>query len=311
MSIRKLLQISAGILFSGGIVLGLSAPAIAFQPILNPPPTGPFMGGALSPEIIYRTGILNGFSRPETYVWFDMQMLNYDGVYWTFQTTTFPSCGTSATPSSPQDCGVTSVQVDGVDVPGATAFLESDRKLTIVLGPTGYTTAGDASITATMSAGMWTISPVALSKAPIEWQQLVSTYETSPALPRPSTMSTVISVFQAQTVTFNSNGGAGEIPPATGQGSLTLPANTITRDGMRFVGWATSQANADEGIVAFADGATIVLSSDMTLFAVWSAQSGSALPSTGLSNVWLSVFLGGGIVILGGWMVLGRRLAKR
>lgn len=113
------------------------------------------------------------------------------------------------------------------------------------------------------------------------------------------------------TVSFNPNGGTGSIPPATGPGSLTLPPNTITRDGMRFMGWATSQANADAGIVAFKDAATIDVSSDITLFAVWSAESGSALPSTGLSNVWLSMFVAGGIVILGSWMVFARRLARR
>ena len=120
-----------------------------------------------------------------------------------------------------------------------------------------------------------------------------------------------ITLSADHTVSFNLNGGSGEIPPATGQGSVTLPPNTITRDGMRFSGWATSQANADEGIVAFADAATIDVSSDLTLFAVWSAESGSALPTTGVSNVWLSLSLAGGIVILGGWMVLARRLARR
>jgi hypothetical protein len=113
------------------------------------------------------------------------------------------------------------------------------------------------------------------------------------------------------TVSFNPNGGTGAIPPSTGSGSLTLPSNTITRDDMTFMGWATSQANADAGIVAFADAATINVSSDITLFAVWSAKSGSALASTGASNVWPSVFLAGGIILLGCGMVFPRRRARR
>ena len=119
-----------------------------------------------------------------------------------------------------------------------------------------------------------------------------------------------ITLSGGHTVSFNPNGGTGAIPPSTGPGSLTLPSNTITRDDMTFMGWATSQANADAGIVAFADAATINVSSDITLFAVWSAESGSALANTGASNVWLSVVVAGGIMLLGSGMVFARRLAR-
>ena len=80
---------------------------------------------------------------------------------------------------------------------------------------------------------------------------------------------------------------------------------------MTFIGWATSQANADAGIVEFAHAATINLTSNITLVAVWSAESGSAPASTGFSNVLLSVSLAGGMMILGGWMVFARTRAMR
>ena len=120
-----------------------------------------------------------------------------------------------------------------------------------------------------------------------------------------------ITLSGGHTVSFNPNGGTGALPPSTGSGSLTLPSNTITRDGMTFKGWATSQEDADAGIVAFADAATIDVSSDITLFAVWSAESGSALANTGASNVSLSLVIAGGIMILGSGLVFARRLARR
>ena len=313
LKISRILSVSAAVSLAAVLaVVGTASPAFAFQPIFRSATTSEVIGGELNPEMTYTSGDLQGNLGLTTYVWVDMEMSNYDGVYWTYNTTDFPSCGTSATPSSPGDCGVTSVKVDGVDVPGATAFVGPNGRLTLVLGPSGYTTAGVANITAQMSAGMWTVSPVSRPKRPIELQGLRTSYQTAPAFPRgPDIFLTQVVVFEELTVAFDPNGGSGEIPPATGQGSVTLPPNTITRDGMRFSGWATSQANADEGIVAFADAATIDVSSDLTLFAVWSAESGSALPTTGVSNVWLSLSLAGGIMILGGWMVLARRLARR
>jgi hypothetical protein len=70
------------------------------------------------------------------------------------------------------------------------------------------------------------------------------------------------------TVSFNLNGGTGVMPPATEQRSLTIPSSKVTRDGMTSIGWATSQANADAGIVEFAHAATINLTSNIMLFAV-------------------------------------------
>lgn len=72
------------------------------------------------------------------------------------------------------------------------------------------------------------------------------------------------------TLTYDSNGGTGTMANTTGSGTTTLRTNTYTKAGCTFQGWATSQANANAGTVAYADGATNYnLSADATLYAVW------------------------------------------
>ena len=74
------------------------------------------------------------------------------------------------------------------------------------------------------------------------------------------------------TVIFNSNGGSGtmsQISVATGS-SVVLTANSFTREGYRFKGWATSE----DGSVRYTDGATYTMgtNSSYTLYAVWEAN---------------------------------------
>ncbi|MCF7942369.1 MAG: InlB B-repeat-containing protein, partial [Spirochaetia bacterium] len=53
----------------------------------------------------------------------------------------------------------------------------------------------------------------------------------------------------------------------------TLPASTFTREGYTFAGWATTAT----GTVAYADEASFTMeSADVTLYAVWSANTGTA-----------------------------------
>ena len=71
------------------------------------------------------------------------------------------------------------------------------------------------------------------------------------------------------TITFNANGGEGsmdsqivnELEPAA------LTANAFTREGYDFVGWNTAADGTGEH---YADGATVALSDDLTLYAQWS-----------------------------------------
>jgi uncharacterized repeat protein (TIGR02543 family) len=73
------------------------------------------------------------------------------------------------------------------------------------------------------------------------------------------------------TICLHGNGGADrggsyvrDIPTFYGK-AVTLPANTFTRDGYVFQGWATSAG----GEVVYADRAEVTVAGDMTLYAVW------------------------------------------
>ena len=74
------------------------------------------------------------------------------------------------------------------------------------------------------------------------------------------------------TLSFDANDGEGTMAAQkalTGT-TLALPANTFTREGYLFQGWATSP----NGPVVYPDGAEITVDSDKTLYAVWKAEGG-------------------------------------
>jgi uncharacterized repeat protein (TIGR02543 family) len=68
------------------------------------------------------------------------------------------------------------------------------------------------------------------------------------------------------TVTFNSNGGSGTMPPQTANVPTALTLNTFTRVGYSFSGWNT---NAGGTGTAYANGATYSFAADITLYAQW------------------------------------------
>lgn len=74
--------------------------------------------------------------------------------------------------------------------------------------------------------------------------------------------------LKTKTITFMANGGSGAMPlqqiPVTGG---QLNANQFTRTNHVFLGWALSAS----GSVVYADGATIVPTQDLTLYAKWSS----------------------------------------
>jgi len=94
---------------------------------------------------------------------------------------------------------------------------------------------------------------------------------------------TVSATFAANTysVTFDANGGTGDAMSAqafTYDVEQALSANTYTRTGYNFGGWATSQANADAGTKAYDDGEEVSnLSSTngaiVDLFAIWTPKN--------------------------------------
>ena len=72
----------------------------------------------------------------------------------------------------------------------------------------------------------------------------------------------------ACTVTFNANGGTGDMArkKAFSDLSFTLSNNSFTRDGYTFKAWNTK---ADGSGTTYADGAEMTLTSDLTLYAQW------------------------------------------
>jgi len=73
-------------------------------------------------------------------------------------------------------------------------------------------------------------------------------------------------------ITFDANGGAGEMLPQSfiENTTIALKENTFTRTGYAFEGWALNQT----GIVTYTDRADITAgASDMALFAVWNANT--------------------------------------
>ena len=75
-----------------------------------------------------------------------------------------------------------------------------------------------------------------------------------------------------KTVTFKANEGTGSMDPQTTcpAGGVTLAANTFTREGYDFTGWNTA---ADGSGTAYADGASITVDADTTLYAQWKVKT--------------------------------------
>mgnify|MGYP004659510329 CR=1 FL=1 len=76
------------------------------------------------------------------------------------------------------------------------------------------------------------------------------------------------------TITFNANGGVGEMAAQTFEVGVdtALNANAFTREGYKFIGWNTA---ADGSGATYADaGAILELTGDMTLYAQWQFWNG-------------------------------------
>lgn len=81
----------------------------------------------------------------------------------------------------------------------------------------------------------------------------------------------------ACTITFNANDGTASPATATQScralESITLRANTFTREGYSFKGWSISKSMSELGYVDYTDGAAAKFSYDITLYAVWESNS--------------------------------------
>ncbi|GBU28376.1 hypothetical protein R84B8_01934 [Treponema sp. R8-4-B8] len=95
---------------------------------------------------------------------------------------------------------------------------------------------------------------------------------------------------QVFTVTFNINGGSGNIPTQSPQASgsrITLPSGSgLSKSGYTFGGWSTSSAGAGTGTDNYAAGATYTISGNVTLYALWYTSSTQANPIPLTKQVW-------------------------
>jgi uncharacterized repeat protein (TIGR02543 family) len=111
----------------------------------------------------------------------------------------------------------------------------------------------------------------------------------------------------AHTLSYDPNSGSGAAPGSTtGSGSITTaPAGTgLTRAGYTFAGWNT-QANGSG--TSYQPGDALDLSSDITLFAMWTP----ALASTGMTSAQWALMPAGATLLLFGFalLLLSRRSA--
>ena len=81
------------------------------------------------------------------------------------------------------------------------------------------------------------------------------------------------------TITYNANGGEGEMKPQAVESGVEvkLNANTFTKDGSDFTGWNEA---ADGSGKAYADGATVAPTGNLTLYAQWQVKSTPENPGT-------------------------------
>ena len=81
------------------------------------------------------------------------------------------------------------------------------------------------------------------------------------------------------TITYNANGGEGEMKPQAVESGVEvkLIANTFTKDGSDFTGWNEA---ADGSGKAYADGATVTPTGNLTLYAQWQVKSTPENPGT-------------------------------
>lgn len=198
-------------------------------------------------------------------------------------------------------------QFGGVRLTKTGSNVGTDGPVTNVVGTSG-------TITISFNAAAFTIG----STAGASTFNLQTMYNGGGTL---EVMSTAISVAGAnQTVTFNSNFGTPTTSTQTANVATNLTANSFTRSGYTFRGWATSQGS---NTVAYQDGASYPFTSSTTLYALWAvapsptstssaspSNSGSAA-STGLASTGAETFVPFGaaamLLVVGAAIALIRR----
>jgi len=223
----------------------------------------------------------------------DASYTGFSSGVWSVNTTNFPQCTIGSGRTAAQ-CGLT-VEVGGTDVSTAitvTVAAPTDRRQFVIAFPAAGTAGYDRGWSAvgtvfkvTFANGLW--NTAAAGGPGIEMTLRGLSCTTGPCGTGSATTgwagpanveygSRVLSVNS--TVTFDANGGAGSMTPQSSKFSGALTANSFTRSGYTFGGWATSQSAASAGTVAYADAASYNFTSGgtRTLYAIWTPTGGGS-----------------------------------
>lgn len=224
------------------------------------------------------------------------------------------TCSPSYPGGSLANCGIESLTVGGTTVLAKANKSNGASGLQVVLDSPMSVTSG-TEIILTFKQGLLT-TPTNSQVGTGSFRVTTNITELNPS----ATLG--VAITAPATVTFDANGGAGTMNTQSAAISAALSSNSFTNAGYTFGGWATSQANATAGTVAYSDGASYPFTSSTTLYAIWTANgSGGStastgsdtLATTGTKSTPLLSYAGGlalVMLILGGVMVAARRMQK-
>ena len=96
----------------------------------------------------------------------------------------------------------------------------------------------------------------------------------------PSSELVLLQSVLGKTVDFRQNGGTGTMPAQTSDTASTLSPNAFTRSGYTFAGWSSTPT----GTIEYTDVAAYGFASDLTLYAIWTANPATTTSTTVVSN---------------------------
>lgn len=340
MSIRKFAVIAPSLGLASALVLGVSMAAHALTATSS---VTTFDSATEAPAFTSSITLLNAGMTATQTVDNDIQPSSLT-IYtdssdkWTINTTNFPNCTTAYTTANvapPSVCGIT-LGADSINnvvrvyVPNTTNIQLNFQTGSTVNNNWAY---GTKNFEFSFASGLWNtktagIVPFKMLLSGSFWDNAGSRWWGP--LPTNTRSLGTVNLTVNSTITFDGNGSTDSMSPQSGYNTRAITGNTLTKPGYTFAGWATSQANANAGTVAYTDAASynFVTGGTRTLYAVWATQPAAAtttaagtttsssdnLASTGSNNSQLFGYAGAlalTLMILGGVMVAARRIAKK
>jgi uncharacterized repeat protein (TIGR02543 family) len=173
------------------------------------------------------------------------------------------------------DCGISSLAINGVDqTPQAVALVNNNRQVEVTLS---QLVTSPSTVVISFSPGAMTVPDVAAGAiGEIFFGPYVPpNLNASPPVGMDDSGATgIISINSV--VTFYPNGGSGSSTTQSANYNQYLTANSFTRLGYTFSGWATSLGSTT---VAFSDADPYNFSNNADLYAVWTVDPSYTPPS--------------------------------